>query len=169
VGPHPDPWESDPAFPPVRFTPSDRAQRVTAAEEANYRAAFLLNSSRRIEDAWRRGVAPADQAKREIHYWALHHKAAANRLAMARGVDVAAQSFGQVLGWYATLDDRTSTECRRAHGHNFRADQRPLIGWPGTVHPSCRCRPGVPFVNSVPVDSRVSRGWLRRVEARRAG
>lgn len=164
---HPDPWESLPAWPTPSYATSEQAQRQTAAEEVRFRAAFLLNSSRRIEDAWAKGTPPAEQAKREIRYWALHHQAAANRLERAREVDVASQAFGRLLGWYAVDDDRTSVECRRADGNNFRADQRPMIGWPGTVHPHCRCRPGLAHAGGRMVDQVVSASFLRRAHPER--
>jgi len=63
----------------------------------------------------------------------------------AAQVDTAVMDHGLLLGWHSVNDRRTSPECRAANRHNFRADDMPLIGFPGAVHPHCRCWPGAPF------------------------
>jgi hypothetical protein len=45
------------------------------------------------------------------------------------------------------MDERTTGECRSAHKGNFNALRQPSIGWPGTVHPHCRCRVVEPWEN----------------------
>jgi hypothetical protein len=45
-------------------------------------------------------------------------------------------------------------ECRWANGRNYRADQMPVIGFPGAVHARCRCAasfplPGAPLLPSI--------------------
>lgn len=82
---------------------------------------------------------------RENRYYGLHLQAIWNREKAAAQVDDAARSHGLLLGWYTVLDSHTSPECRAANRHNFRADAMPLIGYPGAVHPHCRCYPGAPY------------------------
>lgn len=58
-----------------------------------------------------------------------------------------------LVGWQARMDSRTSPECAAANGLNFYADRPPAIGYPGAVHPHCRCRPRKPWPNAGLVDS----------------
>ena len=60
----------------------------------------------------------------------------------AMNTDMASWSYGDLLGWYTVRDARTSAECLAADGRNFSASAPPLIGYPGAVHPHCRCYPG---------------------------
>lgn len=60
------------------------------------------------------------------------------------------------LEWQADLDEKTSPECRAAHGHVFDARSAPpVIGWPGAVHPHC-------FPGTVRVSSAAIGGIFRR-------
>jgi hypothetical protein len=63
-------------------------------------------------------------------------------------VDSTASLYGGILGWHAEMDARTSAECRRANGKNFLAAYAPLIGYPGAVHPRCRCYPVRPYAGA---------------------
>jgi hypothetical protein len=79
--------------------------------------------------------------------------------AARHGVPYRDPATGQVtrlVGWHAKLDGRTSPECRAADGANFPANRPPSIGWPGAVHPSCRCRPGAPHAQGRLLDSIIS-------------
>jgi hypothetical protein len=161
--------------------PSKRAQRDVASREPLYRAAYLLNAAQRVQRAYARPgtrgpnaepLTPQEALQRalqaEAQYIAGHVAAAKKRLEAARDVDAAAdrwgdllgwvatldaakqteaaaERFGDLLGWVATLDDRTTPDCARAHGANFRITSPPRIGWPGSVHRACRCRPGRPI------------------------
>lgn len=135
-------------------------QREQARTEAAYRAAFVAASARRIAGRMPAGadVSPADAIGPERRYLALHERARRARQEAAREVAQAAEVVGLTdgvpwLGWYAYPDDRVTPECKRADKANFRADQMPLIGWPGTLHGgTCRCRPGPPFPTSRTVD-----------------
>lgn len=88
--------------------------------------------------------ALASALTRERRYFGQHIEAAWNRARAAAQVDQAYQSYGGLLGWYSVRDRSTSRECRAAHGGNFYVDRPPAIGWPGSVHPHCRCMPGPP-------------------------
>jgi len=92
------------------------------------------------------GAWPAFQAgmARERRYYSMHLAAMWNRATAAGKTDMAALEHGDFLSWNAVMDARTSTECRAADGRLFRASVMPAIGWPGSVHPHCRCFAGPP-------------------------
>lgn len=117
---------------------SSEAQRL----EGTYRAQYVLVASRRMRDGLRAGIPRETLLQRERTYFDQHIAAVARRRDTAAKVDAAAKRHGDLLGWYAVLDNRTSRECREAHGKNFNASVRPAIGYPGSVHLHCRCRPG---------------------------
>lgn len=115
------------------------------------RAQFLVSAARRVTADIRRAVSHDESvlavvraaASRERRYYGQHLTATWNRTDAAAKVDSAAMMLGTVLlGWNTVLDSHTSPECRAANGLNFRADIMPRIGYPGMVHPHCRCYPG---------------------------
>lgn len=124
------------------------------------RAAYLIMASRRMGTAlvWERSQPGSIQRaiERERSYLRQHLEAVQNRNSAALKVATAADQYGPDLGWYAILDHRTSAECRRAHGANFSADRPPRIGYPGTVHTHCRCKPGPPHATDRRVDDRTA-------------
>lgn len=147
----------------LRMNPSTGAHAATQAMyrvNLQRRAAYLVQAARRVASGMAKGPDGALAAlDRERRYLEQHLRADAGRTvaagqvaAVARGLARAAKRDGQtwngLVGWYATLDDRTSPDCRKAHGRNFDPNRVPPIGFPGTVHPSCRCRPGPPFPSS---------------------
>lgn len=102
-----------------------------------------------------RAIRPADVA-RERRYLQQQLDATRRRIDAAERVDRAAGLRGGWLGWHAILDERTTAECRAAHGHNFNAGRPPTIGYPGMPHGgTCRCRPGPPHVSDRTVDEAV--------------
>lgn len=143
------------ALKPFRRSPGE-SSAVQLTERANlrFRAAFLVVAFRRI-------VAGGTVA-RELTLWQAHRRAQARRLRMARRVDEQRWLHGELLGWHATLDRRTSGECRAADGRNFYSLRAPVIGYPGTVHMHCRCQPGAPFVGAKLVDESLT---VRRSDA----
>ena len=116
------------------------------------RAQFALNAARRLTsdvfEARARGegirTALAAGMARERRYFGQHRDAIWQRSQAAQQVDMAAWSYGDLLGWNTVLDARTSADCRAANGKNFYASSVPLIGYPGSVHPHCRCYAGPP-------------------------
>lgn len=138
------------SFPPEVTGVSGTASLITARQNWLRRAQFALSAARRamadIEQARAHGIparqALATSAARERRYFAQHLDAIRGRAMAAMAVDMAALSYGPLLGWNTVHDSRTSAECRAADGKNFRADAMPVIGWPGAVHPHCRCYPG---------------------------
>jgi hypothetical protein len=138
--------------------PPGPAARLMVADVPYYRAWYITNACRRLE---RTPDDPAAMAK-ESRYFRLHLNAMSNRLARADEMDRAAADVARpgsrthrpLLGWRAVMDDRTTAECRAANGKNFYADREPLIGWPGTVHTKCRCRPTAPHPGAAVLPSR---------------
>lgn len=120
------------------------------------RAAFLVNSLKRLRDAQQaaasRGEDAADVAddtlEAERRNFALHMKAVNFRATAAGRVDAAAGIYGELLGWYSDIDRKCTPECRAANGKNFYAHTPPVIGWPGMAHVNCRCAPGKPHANA---------------------
>lgn len=126
-----------------------------AMERANLqrRAAFVVAAARRIGSdivaAHSQGrpaaTALAVSLKRERRFYAQHLIATWQRSQAGARTDSAAMTYGLLLGWHTVRDTRTSADCLAADGKNFYADHMPLIGYPGSVHPHCRCLPGAPY------------------------
>jgi hypothetical protein len=83
--------------------------------------------------------------QRERRFYAQHLMAIWQRSQAGAQVDSAQMTYGNLLGWHALRDKNTSADCLAADGRNFYADHMPLIGYPGAVHPHCRCQAGTPF------------------------
>jgi hypothetical protein len=155
------------SFPPERTGVAGSASLITSRQNALRRAQFVLAAGRRVTrdlaDARAHGQplsrVLADSVTRERRYFSQHLDAMWNRAKAAAQVDSAAMTYGNLLGWNTVLDGHTSPECRAADGKNFEATDQPLIGWPGAVHPHCRCYPGpahagarmLPSAHRVPV------------------
>lgn len=122
-------------------TPESAAAEGSSLEPA-YRAHYVLAASRRVQQAIDRGVPREEALAAEQRYFNQHLRAVDARAQAAKVADAASKRYGPELGWYAILDSRTSPECREAHGKNFTVTRIPPIGYPGAVHPDCRCRPG---------------------------
>lgn len=140
------------SMPPERTGVSGPASIATSRQNLLRRAQFVLAAAHRITAALTTarsdGVslrqALSDSVSRERRYYGQHLEAMWNRAAAAAQVDSAASSYGSLLGWNTVRDSHTSAECRAASGANFSTEAMPLIGWPGAVHPHCRCYPGPP-------------------------
>lgn len=128
-----------------------------ARQELYFRAAYVLAAARRIGHDLLAGKSPRQAVAREARFAKMHEFARKQRLSAAAQVGRAASLYGPTLGWYTWIDGSTTPECLAADGANFDAAQRPLIGWPGSVHPRCRCRPGPPHPTSRTVDGTILR------------
>jgi len=118
-----------------------RAQFVVSA--AQRIGADLIAARSRNQSV---GEALLAAVQRERRYYGQHLLAIWNRSKAGAQTDTAALTYGNLLGWHAHKQDgKISPECLAANGHNFYADHMPLIGYPGAVHPHCRCQPGSPF------------------------
>lgn len=128
---------------------SAQVSRMNAAR----RAQFVIAASKRVlgaaRDARAKGepvpAAIAGQLARERQFYAQHRAAMRNRADAAGETDKAAAKHGNLLGWLAKNDDRTSPECAAASGKNYYASHMPEIGFPGAVHPNCKCMPVAPW------------------------
>lgn len=121
------------------------AGEVTRRRERYYRAAYVVNAAKRVHRGMRSGQSVQVALRAELVNWKRHLEAVQNRRERATQVDAAAARFGALLGWGAVMDARTSADCRQANGKNFNAGTKPAIGYPGTVHPHCRCVPRAPW------------------------
>lgn len=131
----------------VAVLPSATASATVAAQESTFRALYVWSASQRVMNA-------ADRSKAlelEQQFFNQHIAAVTRRRGAAMAVDKAKTKYGDVLGWYAKMDSRTSPECRAANGKNFLATRIPEIGYPGAVHPNCRCKPGRKHATSLSV------------------
>jgi hypothetical protein len=114
------------------------------------RAQYVIAAAKRVLGAARDarakgepvGVAIRAQLAKERRYYEQHQAAMWNRAAAAGKTDMAAAEHGPLLGWNTIIDGRESAECRNADRKNYRASKMPRIGFPGAVHPHCRCFPG---------------------------
>ncbi len=126
-------------------------QRQEVKQGHVWRAVYIWGAIERLTRA-----DDLAHAQRLEHGYFLQQVAAEERRARAAAlVDMTSRLLGDreeeqldgrvpLLGWRATIDDRTTPECRWANGRNFRADRIPAIGLPGSVHPRCRCTSGPP-------------------------
>jgi len=129
---------SDWPTPGSPIHPGDSAHRDALTSAPGYRAQFLINSARRMAQAKVEGRELATAARQERAWLDAHRRAQANRIQVAAHMDELAQQ-SPWLEWHAVLDDRTTPDCRAMHGRIFTLDVPPAIGWPGAVHPRCRC------------------------------
>lgn len=170
----------------LRLAPTTGAH---AAVQAIYRtnlirrATYLAQAARRVTTALPRGqnaVLAALEAERR--YLEQHLRADAQRTVAAQQVAAQARTLARqakkggstwngLVGWYAVMDERTSLDCRKANRRNFDPTRVPPIGYPGSVHPACRCRPGPPFATDKRVERvrpDVSHSVLGRRKAKKA-
>lgn len=127
---------------------SEQTSRMNTARRAQYVLAAARRVMGAVRDARAKGglaaAATRAQLTREQRFYAQHQQAMWNRAAAAGKTDMAALEHGRLLGWNTILDSRTSPECRAADGRNYYATAMPDIGFPGSVHPACRCYPSAP-------------------------
>lgn len=131
------------------------------------RAAYLVQAARRLTLAIRYSRGDTDPVvrafKHEARFLQQHLEAHAKRALAANAVAESARESLRdehseveprgLVGWYAKMDERTSKECRKADGRNFDPTRVPAIGFPGAVHPHCRCRPGPPHKTDLRVEA----------------
>ena len=142
------------------------ATRFAVRTNTLRRAQFMLSASRRVQAAVAHAnahglpVFPAIQAAitAEQRYYGLHVAMGTKRMTASSAVDGMAEMNGNLLGWNAVLDARTTAGCRRANGCNFYADDPPVVegapALPGAVHSLCRCwasppRKGAPVLRGI--------------------
>lgn len=133
------------------------ATRGVRSAELYYRAAYIIAAAGRIDVDLKAGIDGKTALGREMRNLDAHQRARRNRFEAASEVDDAHQLYGPVLGWYLGDASTHTPECVAADGSNFRIDQKPVIGWPGSVHVHCDCTSGPPHRTPDTVDYRVQR------------
>ena len=138
---------------PRLATPPVQVLMQIATTNAFRRAAYLANAVQRLAPAF--SSSDADRIFRaeraEDRFFEQFQEAERRRNAAGQRVALLAGNYGLdargelLMGWNATLDSRTSADCRWAHGRNFNALVMPPIGYPGMVHLLCRCEPREPW------------------------
>lgn len=122
--------------------------KAAVLENELRRASFLVAAYRRLDTASKaeggKPGAVADEISNELRYLGQHITASKEREVAGSLIDSASQSYGELLGWYASPGPHVTPECEAANGKNFYAGKPPLIGYPGFVHANCRCAPGKP-------------------------
>ena len=126
-------------------------------QNAFRRATYVLNSARRISTATltRDPATIASAWTRELNYLGSHLQANRKRNEAAIQLAERWNKAGRpaLMGWWATLDSKTTKECRAAHGRNFDPKSIPPIGYPGSVHPNCRCKSVLPWDTDLRVEN----------------
>jgi len=117
-----------------------------------YDVAFLINAARRITDQMAKGKTVDEAGQVQKSYNKQHVVANRVRNQTMQEAEKAMVRHGPLVGWYAHYDTKTSPACRIANGNNFDAMVGTVIGYPGSVHPHCRCKVGPPFPNGQMVD-----------------
>ena len=138
--------------PPVTGVIGAASEQV-ARQNAARRAQYVIAASKRVLTAAVQArahgtsarAAMIEQLDRERNFYQMHQRAMWQRAAAAGKTDMAALEHGNLLGWLAVNDKRTSPECKAASGKNYYASRMPDIGYPGSAHVSCRCLPSAPW------------------------
>jgi len=140
-------------------TPADRVRANDSTAAAGYQAAYLVTATVRLAEANATGDADTMRAAHDredqlfdAHIAAQEQRAAAAEVLAAEIEDVDPDDDGEVLfGWHGE-QGACEHGCREAHGRNFNALVRPRIGYPGQVHPNCKCSFGEPWNTTNRVD-----------------
>lgn len=135
---------SESALPALSSGAGD-AETVARAQELAMRAAYIQAAAERLEKAEQAGKPTRTALADESLLYRRHRNAQFGRTSAARKVDQAARDFGDTLGWYLNPLLNNEIECIKANGHNFKASEGTVIGWPGAVHPHCGCVAGPPI------------------------
>ena len=138
------------ASPPPVTGVVGAASAQTSRQNLIRRAQFVLSAGKRLAADVREARAKGEPVRRalldglarERRYYGMHVAAMWNRATAAGKTDMEAAVHGDLLGWNTIIDGRESAECRNADRKNYRASKMPRIGFPGAVHPHCRCFPG---------------------------
>lgn len=123
--------------PPSTAAPGSATAVMTQSLVAR-RAMYVVTAAKRMTEG---GTIEVERKN-----YGAHLLAERRRTEAVNQVDQQASVYGQLLGWHAKLDNKTTPLCRAAHGRNFEAGRPPQIGYPGVAHAgNCRCRAGKPF------------------------
>jgi hypothetical protein len=129
----------------------------TRNDDLYFRAAYVVRAARRIQTRVDGdGKSLREAIAEERPNYVAHLTARRRRLDVAARVATAEVMFGPLLGWYRNPLLDSDADCIAADGHNFYAEQIPVIGYPGSVHPNCGCTPGPPHEDAGLVDDAVA-------------
>lgn len=115
------------------------------ARELTRRAYYVVTAASRVAGAVIKGRSVRESLDGERANFKAHVRATERRLAVDAAMKAQEKVHGPLLGWHSKLDERTTPDCREAHGKNFTLTSPPAIGLPGTPHPNCRCAAGAPW------------------------
>jgi hypothetical protein len=130
--------------------------KSAARREVVYRAAYIARAAGRIQEDVNGGKTIKEAVRAEVPVYRSHEAARRNRLDAAARVGVAANRFGNLLGWYLDPLLNNERECIVANGHNFHADESTVLGDPGAVHLNCGCVAGPPIAGAGMVNDAVA-------------
>jgi hypothetical protein len=142
------------ASPPVMTGVIGAASARTSRMNLARRAQFVIAAAKRVTaamvEARSKGdpvmAAMRDQLATERRFYQQHLDAMWARATAAGMIDMEAAVHGNILGWQARRDRRTTAACLRADGCNFDVDNPPDIGLPGIgPHAGCRCSAVAPW------------------------
>jgi hypothetical protein len=120
------------------------ASLISRGEEALKRGWFALNALKRMAGS----DDPRAQLQTERRNFKAHKDAQKRRRVASEQDDLAAERYGDTLGWYSVLGATTCPECRHLHGNNYSHRRGTSHGRPGTVHGNtCQCFAGPPHPN----------------------
>jgi hypothetical protein len=125
----------------LRFIRRGVAGLLNINEERLRRGWFAVNALKRLAKAEDKRT----QWDKEKRYFEAHRQMGDRRARQAEIRDHMASLYGRKLGWYSVLGATTDAHCAHNHGKNFYYDRRPRGGFPGEVHPHCKCTPGAPW------------------------
>lgn len=130
--------------------------REVRDQETFYRAAYVVNAAARIHASMSSGQTLKQAVSTERPNTRAHEQARRNRLNTAVEMQRLSDLFGPLLGWYRDPLSDSESECVQADGHNFDPAVGTVIGFPGSVHPHCRCVAGPPIDDGGMVNDYVS-------------
>lgn len=123
--------------------PTDPILAAQRHHNIQRRAAYIVAAVHRMNTATQTDTPDTIHTAwhQELEYLSSHLQATHKRNASATDLSHRWENAGHpdLMGWLAIQDDRTSPECRDASGRNFNPTTVPTIGYPGSVHPHCRC------------------------------
>lgn len=136
-------------------SPGADVARTAARQEIFWRASYIVHAAERLGQDVAAGKSVTEALADEAPNFHRHEAARRGRLDAAARVGRAANMFGDILGWYLNPALNNEPECIAADGHNFRASEGTVLGWPGAVHPRCGCVAGPAHATSVTVNEAV--------------
>jgi hypothetical protein len=123
------------------------AAKIGLGRETVKRGLMAVNALRRIVTA---GRLPdmREQLDKEKDLFSKHRRQARHRTEIYALMDQMARVYGRLLGFYLDPNENNCAICKEMEGKNFYYYRQPRDGYPGAVHPNCKCSAGAPFPNA---------------------